>query len=485
MPTTPPRPWRLPVLLGATIAFIALCDALLYDRPLGCGVAIVLAAATALILVRYPWVLRLGAGRLAAALALLMAGAQALDAGVLAPLLGGLALMVLAGLARSGGRREVAGLLLEGPLQALLLGTRPFLDAWLCRRWRRAHHAAPGSPAAVLRAGFIAWWLPLGCGLLFAGLFALANPVVEGWLGALWDGVRGLLDRLGVPAPVRIVVWWVAGLALWFLLRARWAKPRADADAPPVRGVDRTALALRALLVCNALFAAQNALDLSYLWGGLALPGGMTYATYAHRGAYPLMATALLAAGFVLLWFQPGSAAQDHPWARRLVLAWLAQNVLLLGAAAWRLHLYVDVYGLSLWRVAALVWFGLVGAGLLLIAWRIRARRANRWLVRANLLVASAVLAACALVDWGGMIAWHNVGLRRETGQGQPIDVTYLRSLGPAAGPALRCLALREGRTDLGERAREAASAVEYDLRADLESWPGWTLRRALWTRTP
>ncbi len=483
MLTTPHRPWRLPVLLGATIAFIALCDALLYDRPLGCGVAIVMAAATVLILLRFPWVLRLGAGRLATGVAAVMTGAQALDAGVLAPLVGGLAIMVLAGLARSGGQREVAGLLLEGPVQALLLGTRPFLDAWLCRRWRRAHHAAPGSTAAVLRAGFIAWWLPLGCGLLFAGLFAVANPVVEGWLAALWDTVRSQLDRLGVPAPVRIVAWWLAGLCMWFLLRARWAKPRAD--APAARGVDRTALALRALVICNALFALQNTLDLSYLWGGLALPGGMTYAAYAHRGAYPLMATALLAAAFVLLWFQPGSAAQDHPWARRLVLAWLVQNVLLLGAAAWRLHLYVDVYGLSLWRVAALVWFGLVGAGLLLIAWRIHARRANRWLVRANLGIASAALAACALVDWGGLIAWHNVGLGRETGQGQPIDITYLRSLGPAAGPALRWLAQRERRSPLGERAREAADAVAYDLRADLESWPGWTLRRALWARSP
>ena len=59
----------------------------------------------------------------------------------------------------------------------------------------------------------------------------------------------------------------------------------------------------------NALFAVQTVLDLTYLWGGVALPDGMTYATYAHRGAYPLIVTALLAAGFVLV---DDAAGQRH-----------------------------------------------------------------------------------------------------------------------------------------------------------------------------
>jgi len=38
------------------------------------------------------------------------------------------------------------------------------------------------------------------------------------------------------------------------------------------------------------LFAIQTVLDIQYLWRGAALPDGMSYATYAHRGAYPLIA---------------------------------------------------------------------------------------------------------------------------------------------------------------------------------------------------
>ena len=56
----------------------------------------------------------------------------------------------------------------------------------------------------------------------------------------------------------------------------------------------------RSLILFNALFAVQTVLDLIYLWGGASLPDGMSHAEYAHRGAYPLVATALLAAAFVL-----------------------------------------------------------------------------------------------------------------------------------------------------------------------------------------
>jgi hypothetical protein len=67
----------------------------------------------------------------------------------------------------------------------------------------------------------------------------------------------------------------------------------------------------RSLILFNALFALQSALDLVYLWGGATLPDGMTYADYAHRGAYPLIATALLAASFALIAMRPGGPAKQ------------------------------------------------------------------------------------------------------------------------------------------------------------------------------
>ena len=68
----------------------------------------------------------------------------------------------------------------------------------------------------------------------------------------------------------------------------------------------------RSLILFNVMFALQSALDLTYLWGGASLPNDMTYAYYAHRGAYPLIATALLAAGFVLIAMRPGDLRSNQ-----------------------------------------------------------------------------------------------------------------------------------------------------------------------------
>ena len=67
---------------------------------------------------------------------------------------------------------------------------------------------------------------------------------------------------------------------------------------------------LRSLILFNLLFAVQTALDVIYLWGNAKLPDDITYASYAHRGAYPLILTALLAAGFVLAAMRPGGPAE-------------------------------------------------------------------------------------------------------------------------------------------------------------------------------
>ena len=55
-----------------------------------------------------------------------------------------------------------------------------------------------------------------------------------------------------------------------------------------------------ALLMFNVMFALQTGLDLAIVSGGAALPEGLSYASYAHRGAYPLVVTALLAGVFAI-----------------------------------------------------------------------------------------------------------------------------------------------------------------------------------------
>ena len=128
--------------------------------------------------------------------------------------------------------------------------------------------------------------------------------------------------------------------------------------------------------VCRA-----DALDLVYLWGGVALPDGMTYAGYAHRGAYPLIATALLAAGFVLVAMRPGGPAERSPMIRTLVFLWVAQNVMLVMSSMLRLELYVEIYSADAVARRRRLWMVLVAAGLVLILRAFAFNRSNAWLI--------------------------------------------------------------------------------------------------------
>ena len=234
-----------------------------------------------------------------------------------------------------------------------------------------------------------AWVVPLGVGGVFLALFAAANPVIESWFAG-----GGRSWTLDVDAG-RVFSWVVVFALIWGFLRVRlrsipftlpsvepeWpAAPAADAaQTPAVVGVlfGRTAI-LRSLVLFNALFGVQTVLDIAYLWSGVALPAGMTYASYAHRGVYALMLAALLAGAFVLAAMRPGSETERSRPIRALVLLWIGQTGLLVISSMLRLDLYVDVYLLTEWRCAAFVGMLLVVVGLVLISARIVLGRSNR-----------------------------------------------------------------------------------------------------------
>ncbi|MER8518473.1 DUF4173 domain-containing protein [Mesorhizobium sp. M0644] len=390
---------------------------------------------------------------------------------------------------------------IAGQLSLFLLAT-PFRLVLDFFRWRTA--ARRLGRRRVRLAAIAVWVMPLGLGAVFLALFGAANPVIEYWfslidLMALLDVVQ--LPRLGFWLFVLACVWAFLRPRLPRFLRRRRVSPASAPATPATRTtiediVFGKAAILRALVVFNILFAVQSALDATYLWGGIALPDGLTYAAYAHRGAYPLIVTALLAAGFVLAALRPGSATSGDPLIRRLVYAWVAQNILLVISSILRLDLYIGIYALTYWRVAAFVWMGLVAAGLVLIIARIAREKSNEWLLAANLLTLSATLYACSFINFAALIANYNVDHCFEmTGQGTQLDVWYLRSLGPGALPALDRFVQHQSRTVSAEDAsiRELAGWYAQDearFRAGQESWRGWSFRdwrlnRALDRRGP
>jgi hypothetical protein len=289
---------------------------------------------------------------------------------------------------------------------------------------------------------------------------------------------------------------------IWPFLALRWKRKAAPqvpvdvaqvdaASAPPADPFTSElfgpAAILRSLVLFNLMFAVQTVLDLVYLWGGVALPDGMTYASYAHRGAYPLMLTALLAAGFVLAAVTPGGPAERKPVIRALDFVWIAQNVILVTSSILRLDLYVQIYSLTYWRVAALIWMLLVAIGLVLMVARIALNRPNRWLILANLTTLALVLYICAFINFPFAIAAYNVAHSREvSGKGAFIDFNYLVTLGPQALPAIDQYLRHPMRTYsyLGDTNGSQVSTMDRQRdwlvqrhRRELDSWRAWSFR--------
>ena len=284
--------------------------------------------------------------------------------------------------------------------------------------------------------------------------------------------------------PERAFFWIVAAIAIWGLLRANRVQPRQSAlllpSEKPRSGLviylfSREAV-LRSLLLANAIFLAQNAMDAGYLWAGVTLPEGFTYAQYAHRSAHPLIATVLLAAVFVLIAMRESGSLKDDYIIRSLIYLWLAQNLVLVASAIWRTLLYISEYSVTYMRLAALIWMGLVMVGLLLIMVKLLYDLSSSWLIKANLIAAIAFLLATCPFDMGRFIANYNVARVAERGWSDQMDLDYLRRIGPSVLPALKRLEQQPGwqtYTPVGEIAGELLDR----LRKEQDDWRRWTFR--------
>lgn len=458
--------------LGIALAAATAADALFVFQRAGSTLGYFALALLALVAAASPAARGHGASRVALAAAALFALLLVLDPGPLALLLYWTALTLAMLLPRTArfddGWRWAMRLVLHGAFSPLGL-VRDLLLATRAGRRR--------GPSGIRRKALVLV-LPLIGSLVFILLFAAANPLID----AALQSIR-LSPDLSDETLARVFFWPFILVLVWTVLRP----PRVRLE-PAGAGLDpdlelpgvTPASVLLSLAAFNLLFALQNGLDLAFLWSGAGLPAGMTLAEYAHRGAYPLIATALLAGLFVLVTLRPGSATAASRPIRLLVTVWIAQNLLLVASTMLRTFDYIEAYSLTELRIAALVWMVLVAIGLALICYRLLRGKSGAWLINANLVAALAVLTASAAVDFGRTAAAWNVRHAREAGgRGAALDLCYLHQLGPSALLPLIELEGRPLPAELRERVAWLRSRAMANLAERQADWHGWTWRNA------
>jgi hypothetical protein len=450
---------------------VALADRLLFDAGAGSVVGLYAAALLTALLATRSVILRSRSAIAAAGTALVFAGALLHDPSLLAFALFWTAAAMaslLPGASFDDGWRWAIRIV----YQHLAAIFRPLRDLGKLRRAR-----ARTGPLGLSR-GLLALALPLIGSVVFLALFASANPLID-----------EAIDRIDLSRPFagltlgRLLFWPLAGTAVWSLLRPtllhlhRRTAALEEIDLP---GVSLASVTL-SLFAFNAIFALQNGLDIAFLWSGAPLPDGLTLAEYAHRGAYPLIGTALLAALFVLVTLRPGSEMAASALVRRLVYLWIAQNVLLVASTMLRTFDYIEAYSLTRLRISALIWMALVAVGLVLICYRLWRRHSAAWLINANLAAAAIVFTACSFADLGAVAAQWNVRHSREVGgRGTMLDLCYLNRLGASSLLPLIELESRRLHPSLRQRAAWSRNHQMDVLEARQAYWRSWTVRGAL-----
>ena len=378
---------------------------------------------------------------------------------------------------------------LERPFAAILrLGTQLAVSGFVAgvRPLRALAAALPsvggrsrtGRFAPVLRGLLIA--VPLV--ILFVALFSAADAVFAQITEDLFDWD---LDLESVPG--RFVV---AAFAGWLAAGLLAFVARGEEDAPPTAAGVRergprlgSAEAVTVLVVLDLLFAGFVVLQGTYLFGGRDTleASGLTYAEYARRGFFELLAVAFVVGGLIL-------AAERFVRDRSRVyvvaaVVLVAMTIVILASAFLRLRLYQDAYGwteLRFYVLAAILWLAL-GALMAIVT---LATDRSRWLLHGMLVLSFGFGLAFNVIGPLKLIAEENIGRaihpeRVAPGGETGLDTYYLAYLGDDA-LAVVAENLCALPPSLQPRATEAVSIWTDEVAHDEagKAWQAWNLSR-------
>ncbi len=334
-------------------------------------------------------------------------------------------------------------------------------------------------------------WTPVARGvliaaplvLLFVILFASADAVFSRLVGDLLDWHLDLGSLPGRLVVAVVSAWLAAGL-LVFVSRGEEHLPDADLleawERRPRLGATE---AVTVLIVLDLLFATFVALQGAYLFGGrdTLAASGLTYAEYARRGFFELLAEALVVGGLTLALesFVRRRTREYLVGAISLVIL----TVAVLASSMLRLRLYQEAYGwteLRFYVLAAIAWLTI---GSLTAVFTLATDR-SRWLLHAMLVVSFAFALAFNLIGPVRLVAELNIerAIHPELvapGGESGLDIGYLASLGDDAIPVLA-----EHRCDLPASLQVEAEAALRDqvywLRHDEpgRAWQAWNYSR-------
>lgn len=323
-------------------------------------------------------------------------------------------------------------------------------DAWSWLREKR--HQRGGTFASVARGLMFASPIVL----VFAVLLGSADAVFANYVSDAMDSLRrffgfqylddtfGRLIFMGGIAAV------VTG-AIGYGLVQRFIKPETTPptsvtepqDNPETAHIEKRKPGFKLSMIEGgiimgsivALFAAFVVIQFAYFFGGQSTLDvtGLTYAEYARRGFFELVAVSLLTLGLALgldhVTLRQGQ--RETTLFRALALMIVGLMTVMLVSASRRMWLYEETYGFTQLRVyvhVCIAWLGVLFGVYVLGLFRLR----KNIFSLGSVLVMIGYLGTLNLMNVDAYIAERNIARYHD---GQALDVAYFNSLSEDAVP--------------------------------------------------
>ncbi len=340
-------------------------------------------------------------------------------------------------------------------------------ESWFWLREKRQQRG--GVLASVVRGGIFA--LPII--LVFAILLGSADTVFANYVSQALEGVwRALgIESLG-DTTARLVVTGCFVVAMtgslgFALVRRPTAEP-VTAPNPPVEGEEaeegesvlidhkpkskpgfKLGMVESGIIMGSvvALFAAFVSIQFAYFFGGerTVQVAGISFAQYARRGFFELVAVSVLTLGLSLILDHVSvrQSKRENNVFRVLALMIVGLTTIMLVSASQRMWLYEEAFGFTQLRVYThifMLWLGVLFGVYVLAVFRLRMNIFSLGLV----LAVIGYMGTLNLMDVDRYMADRNIARFHES---QDLDIGFLNTLSADAVPAILTL-WQEPQTD-------------------------------------
>lgn len=327
---------------------------------------------------------------------------------ILAAALLGASLAAMSGLAVTRRSASIIATMGGWGLEAVLVGAARAIDRTKPTRDLRIK-TVPAWVAPVGRGLIIG--LPLG--LIFVVLFASADPIFRNTVADLLGFRVDLGDLPGRALFTLAAAWFLAGtisIAATGLPDMERSSLGAAARTGPLTVARWLGLpeALVILAIIDVVVGAFVGLQVAYLFGGLDTlqAAGITYAEYARRGFFELVAAACLASSVVVV-LEAMVERRTRIYLAALI-ALVALTALVLISASLRLGLYQAAYGWTELRLYVLAAIVTMGAGLVVMMGLILTDL-SRWLGHTFAVLGLVSLVGLNLIAPASFVAGRNI----------------------------------------------------------------------------